>query len=317
MMHRHSPPGTLLSAALVVAVPLGLVVLTLPFVASPPTPLHAWETGQESDLDGDGLPNAQEAVLGTLPSAADTDGDGFSDLEEFARQSDPLLAEDVPTHRPVSVALSARGEGGVNYVFSAIYAADGVFGDKALALGLATGGRLIVFSSTGIANASSTWLVNASGAGKIYVVDRRVRPRRVGRLGYLSYYGAIGQRHASTRFQAAATADLQSIDGYTMLVRTDQAFADPDLGQLAPTQSTGGGSSHTPIPASGEADTDWIAGAACVQQTSTVGSSGAILTQEVTDAACEDGWDSFCSGGCSGTTGSTFETVDPVALVGG
>jgi hypothetical protein len=36
------------------------------------------------DLDGDGIPNAAEKILGTNPYAADTDGDGLSDLEDAA-----------------------------------------------------------------------------------------------------------------------------------------------------------------------------------------------------------------------------------------
>jgi hypothetical protein len=42
-----------------------------------------------NDADGDGVPNAAEPVLGTDPKAADTDGDGLSDLKD----KNPVFAE--------------------------------------------------------------------------------------------------------------------------------------------------------------------------------------------------------------------------------
>ena len=38
----------------------------------------------DTDTDGDGLPDASEALLGTDPLAADTDGDGMNDLADTA-----------------------------------------------------------------------------------------------------------------------------------------------------------------------------------------------------------------------------------------
>ena len=42
------------------------------------------------DTDGDGLTDAEEAVVGTRPDLADSDGDGFSDGQEVAAKTDPL-----------------------------------------------------------------------------------------------------------------------------------------------------------------------------------------------------------------------------------
>jgi len=44
----------------------------------------------ENDYDGDGLTNAREAVLGTNPFDADTDGDGMPDGWEVDHRLDPL-----------------------------------------------------------------------------------------------------------------------------------------------------------------------------------------------------------------------------------
>ncbi|MEW5854900.1 MAG: hypothetical protein AB2A00_39350, partial [Myxococcota bacterium] len=45
------------------------------------------------DQDGDGLTDAQEALLGTDPYHPDTDRDGLSDGDEVTRGTDPLLAD--------------------------------------------------------------------------------------------------------------------------------------------------------------------------------------------------------------------------------
>lgn len=48
----------------------------------------------DPDIDGDGLSNDEEAVLGTDPYLADTDGDGLSDYDEvYVYFTDPLLAD--------------------------------------------------------------------------------------------------------------------------------------------------------------------------------------------------------------------------------
>jgi hypothetical protein len=38
---------------------------------------------------------------------------------------------------------------------------------------------------------------------------------------------------------------------------------------------------------------------------------------QIIDAQCVEGWDSFCDTDCPGTVGTTFETLDPGALIGG
>jgi len=44
---------------------------------------------------------------------------------------------------------------------------------------------------------------------------------------------------------------------------------------------------------------------------------GPVIVQEVVDAGCEEGWDAYCDPGCAATIGTTVETLDPGALIGG
>ncbi len=45
------------------------------------------------DLDGDGIPNYQEIILGTTMLLSDTDGDGLTDLDELSLGTDPLAQD--------------------------------------------------------------------------------------------------------------------------------------------------------------------------------------------------------------------------------
>jgi hypothetical protein len=47
------------------------------------------------------------------------------------------------------------------------------------------------------------------------------------------------------------------------------------------------------------------------------GSNGAMITQEIVESDCIDGWDSWCSPDCSNAVGRTYTTIDPLLLVGG
>jgi hypothetical protein len=47
----------------------------------------------DTDDDGDGVSDAQEAVDGTNPLLSDTDSDGLSDSEEVTNGTNPLLSD--------------------------------------------------------------------------------------------------------------------------------------------------------------------------------------------------------------------------------
>lgn len=82
------------------------------------------------DGDGDGLTNLQEYALGTDPTRADTDGDGVSDGQEVADGSDPLVADRKPAFAAsspapqgpgiVRVSSAVQGRGGCTAAWSQV-----------------------------------------------------------------------------------------------------------------------------------------------------------------------------------------------------
>ena len=58
------------------------------------------------DTDGDGLTDGEEVSLGTNPLAADSDGDGYSDFAEAQASTNPLLASSNPNQAPSLIDLN-------------------------------------------------------------------------------------------------------------------------------------------------------------------------------------------------------------------
>lgn len=90
-------------------------------------------------------------------------------------------------------------------------------------------------------------------------------------------------------------------------------------GQIAPyaEQQLGPGILYRPLGGT-EAPASWSSGEICFQRMESVGTHGAVVTQEVTSSSCVGGWDGYCDGGnCASSVGSTVDLVDPSALIGG
>src|SRR6187455_2168832 len=105
--------------------------------------LQAAPPQRPPDPDGDGVPNRLESVLGTNRFQADTDLDGFSDLEELARRSSPLFPQSVPQSQRMRLGMSATGGDTRMHAVIAIYLPDGNLRNKAFAAGLLVGDRIV------------------------------------------------------------------------------------------------------------------------------------------------------------------------------
>ena len=276
-----------------------------------PRPLHATDL-DVVDTDGDGLPDRQEVVLGTDPLLLDTDYDGFSDGEEMALQTDPTLFDDTPTSRGLSIGMSARGEGGKLLLFIAAHLDDGVLDDKVIRVGCLASGKILKLPWQRLQPYMVTTEVQAPNGGLLYTIDLQLPQEFLHLHGAVTYFAVIGV-NGQTRYAAAAKADLSVKDGVILLRRN----ATPSGGPGAIPE--GGSTIHHPIPPDGEVGIpiDWEPGKICFQLSEVVGTVGPMVIHQVIQAECEDGWDTYCESDCPATVGSTFETVDPGALLGG
>lgn len=286
-----------------------------------PEPLYADPTDDQSDTDLDGVPNAQEVVLGTSQFVDDTDGDGYVDGHELAFNSNPTDYYSIPQATGAAdlrVGLTARGEGGQLRLLVSLYSATGVFETSVLRVGALANGqfvsvpfhRLLPFADIRDVD------VNAQGftgsAAKVRTIDLALNPIYVHAFGTTTFFVAVGSS-GQTTYSSAAKVDLASVEQTLVLRRSAYAL------QQSPSTPGGGGSLRQPIPTSGPGGVpgSWVAGQICYQRSSVTGMIGAKVVHEITSASCLMGWDTFCPVDCAASIGDTYETVDPATLIGG
>lgn len=278
-------------------------------VGLPVTSLSAQVSGD--DADGDGLVDAQELLLGTSGLDFDTDGDGFGDSEEFARQSDPLDPLSTPTSSGVSATLLARGQGGKLRLVVTLYEPQGLEPYSMLRIGALANGRIVSVPMTRFLGISNVSDVPGSSGSTVTTIDMPVNPGFVHGSGMATFFLAAGQTNTMT-FNTAAKVDVRSEGNELVLQRPIQASLDRRV------NGGNGGSLREPIPVSGPpTSSGWVSGAICYQRSEVVGVNGPRILHQIVEADCLEGWDSYCSSECAASVGTTYETVDPLALIGG
>lgn len=282
---------------------------------------EAQTSGPSSDEDGDGLTSTQEKIHGTSPLLADTDGDGYSDLEELARDSSPISATSLPNlAKPMALGLtvSARTDG--LHALVMVYMGDTNLRQKNLKIGLYSQSRTILLSDTFLASSATLdFKPSSNPSGCVAVIDVPFSPNLVLGAGEVTLWA-----NASTPgFGAEGVAmHLSSIDGVATFAMPAPA---PVIAQSAPYSGpqSGRGTIYVPLlpPSTGSSalagPPGWTMESVCLQRSSLVGVSGAMVTNEVVTADCATGWDGFCPPSCANTVGSTYRTVDPLGLLGG
>jgi hypothetical protein len=305
---------------------VGAAVLLTARVAEQPALLA--ESSSVADSDGDGLVDDQEHILGTSKYRSDSDLDGYSDLEEFARGSSPIFAQSVPDSGRMHMGMSCRGGDGMLHAVIALYFADGELREKDLEVGVLTHRRMFYITESMMLEHARLSLFPGKLAGsQIAVIDIPFPARYVNLWHDVTVFATAWERRSGI-VQAAASIHLMLIGGTPVLVMPNpmslvlgSTINGGGSGVGGVGTSTGGvnaGTIYVPLSTGGGADqTTWIAGEVCVQQTQSVSVNGSIVTQEVTSSECQEGWDGYCPPSCSSSVGSTFTTVDPMALIGG
>jgi hypothetical protein len=306
------------------AVP-AVAVVAIGFLIAPevlsPRELKAAPPSNAQDPDGDGLVNQQEAILGTNPFEADTDHDGLTDLEELARKSSPLFDSSLPAGNGLALGMTARGGDLMPHALIAMYLPDGKLRNKNFKVGVFVGGRTVALSDAYLqSEAKLAFYPARDPVARIATLDLPIAPRFVLAYGQMSMFATLGDA-AQGGVQAADSIHLLAF-GSTIVLEFTNPMIKGGGSTSTTSQPTGGagsgsiGSIYIPLPQGGSSNT-WLPGQVCFQQTSVIGVSGAKITQQVTSAECQLGWDSFCPGTCSATVGNAYTTIDPLGLIGG
>jgi hypothetical protein len=254
-----------------------------------------------SDDDGDGLVLLQEQIMGSDPNVADTDMDGYSDLEELARNSDPLDAGVIPAGIIPDVGMQARIDAGVLHALIAVY----LPGSNPTGIQFEVGARIgaAIYElppEVYLAGAHVNALPGANPSDAIVIIDSGYPEGVLHALGSLSLCATLVP-NGGTQVESAAAVNLLSHGGVAVAI------------QAAP---GGTGSLYRPLGGDDSIPSSWLPEQACVQEQEVVGQDGPMLIKEVTAASCDDA-DGYCPPDCSGLVGTTVTEIDPLGLIGG
>lgn len=270
-----------------------------------PRSLSASELPAGGDHDGDGLFNTQELIFGTDPLHSDTDRDGFVDLVELARQSDPVLANSQPPVASApSVGLATVSDGTTVLLTTAIYVPGDHQGGIGLSFGLAFNGLnlSIPFQTLAPISLIESQLV-AGDSGLVFKVSTPIPDAFLQSLGKSSIYAIVGPPSGGPAF-SAAVVNLQTQGGILTQSRQTSQGTGPQ------------GLIYQPIVPPANLPMEYQKDKICQQLTIPVGQSGAIQILLVESSECQPS-PGYCIPGCANEVGNTLEVIDPVALIGG
>ncbi len=261
------------------------------------------------DSDGDGLDDALESGQATAFDRVDSDGDGWNDAEELARGSHAAVFSSQPGPGRCSVGVRAYLRDGKLHATFATYIASGSMDSARLDIGIYAFGRMITLPPATYMHRMTLTTVPTKQPGGLMLVSDFVLPQvALLHAGSMSVYGTL--RIGGVATSAASTNLVMRGQTACELVQTSQISP-------AAAEQIGPGIIYRPLGGA-TAPITWSSGEICVQRMNSVGTRGAVVTQEVTAASCISGWDGFCDGGsCSSSVGTTVDLVDPMALVGG
>ena len=302
-----SPSRSLTSALGWIAI--GALGVCLAVGSSPSHTLHAATAARPAtDLDMDGLADALELRLGTAADEADTDSDGFSDGEELARGSLPTSPNSTPSPDPVGVGLQVYQVGGPLQLVSIFYVGDGNLQTKSISMGARVGSAVrtapVSYFTKG---AQFTTLAGSEVGSSVVVIDAPIQPQLVQRFGSMSFFTTL-----SNQGKVASAGVVNVVWKGILLEYVVESY--PTAVQTGQGGFTTG--RYEPIDP-GSIPVDWTPDAICAQGMTIAASVGPVVIQEVVEASCETGWDAYCDPGCPATVGTTVETLDPGALIGG
>ena len=259
------------------------------------------------DSDFDGLVDSLEIVRGTSAVNADTDGDGFLDLVELAQGSDPADPTSIPASVSFAVALLPHASDGLFRLSQVIYVPNNDLSGVTYNLSVRWQGVTVpVDPSLYLAGATFNFVPSEIGTDGVAVITTYVPVEVMEFLGPVSFL-ATGAPAGSTVPTAAAGTTVLPVGGALNEVQTAQQAG---FGHL------GSGTVYRPLHPAEELPGGYVPGQICYQTAAGVGTSGPMLVYEVDTSNCEAAF-AYCSPACELQAGTTFELVDPLALIGG
>lgn len=186
-------------------------------------------------------------------------------------------------------------------------------------LGLRTSRRAGEFSLADVSGQSTVQILPAAAPqALVALVEVTLPPQVVPPGGDLAFYATLSVA-GSDIVASSAVARLRRIDGEIVycMPMPERPDDDPAYGGGGGSNPPAGGTIFQPLFMGADPATPWTPGMICHQRATQVGVNGALVTSEVTSSDCLPNWEASCPPSCSQAVGTTFDSVDPLALLGG